>query len=74
MTQTERILYRLNAGPMCSLEPLDWSPRITRPAARVQDLRDRGTQVISEPCELHPRKTSAHVVYRIPDQSQETLF
>lgn len=74
MTQTERILHRLNSGPMCSLEPLDWTPRITRTAARVQDLKDQGTDVASAPCELHDYKTSAHVVYRIADPDQETLF
>jgi hypothetical protein len=73
MSQTERILARLNYGPLCSLEPLDWEPRITRTAARIQDLRDAGQEIASTPCK-HPNPTAAHVVYELADPDQGRLF
>jgi hypothetical protein len=72
--QTDRILDRLKMGRMCSLEPLDWTPRITRTAARIQDLKDRGTTIVSEPCLMHFEKTAPHVVYEIPNKYQGELF
>ena len=73
MTQTERILARLNAGPLCSLEPLDWFPRITRTAARIQDLKDRGTEIVSAPC-VHVPPTASHVRYELATADQMELF
>ena len=61
MTQCERILHRLNAGAMCSMEPLDWTPRIYRVAARVKDLRDRGHDIRTRVCAEHDG--AAHAVY-----------
>jgi hypothetical protein len=73
MSQTERILARLKYGSMCSLEPLDWEPRITRTAARIQDLKDQGNEITASPC-IHSVKTSAHVVYELADENQGRLF
>jgi hypothetical protein len=74
MTQTERILYRLNVGPMCSLEPLDWEPRITRTAARIQDLKDRGVNVMARECLIHDHPTAHHVIYELETIKQGSLF
>jgi hypothetical protein len=74
VSQTDRILDRLKMGRMCSLEPLDWTPRITRTAARIQDLKDRGTDIVSEPCLMHFDKTAAHVVYNLATSDQMELF
>ena len=73
MTQNERILARLKSGPLCSLEPLDWEPRITRTAARIQDLRDGGTDIVSAPC-VHLYKTASHVKYELSVADQGSLF
>lgn len=74
MTQTERILHRLNSGPMCSMEPLDWEPRIYRVAARIKDLRDRGHDITAAVCQEHFDPTSNHARYKLATQSQEELF
>lgn len=65
-TQADRVLARLTRGPMCSMEPLDWWPRITRTAARVGDLKRRGFTVMASPCDLH-RNADNHVAYRLMD-------
>lgn len=64
MTQKQRILYRLRRGVMCGMEPLDWSPRITRVAARVNDLRLDGHLIATEPCRVH-LEGAAHASYRL---------
>ena len=42
MTQNQRILARLTRGALCGMEPLRWSPPITRVGARIYDLRRDG--------------------------------
>lgn len=74
MTQTERILTRLNSGPMCSMEPLDWDPRIYRVAARIKDLRDTGQNITASVCQEHFDPVSNHARYKLTDQSQRSLF
>lgn len=64
MTQKQRILYRLRRGVMCGMEPLDWSPRITRVAARVNDLRLDGHLIATEHCKAH-QGTAHHAAYRL---------
>ena len=73
MTQKQRILdyMRLN-GKLCSLAPLDWSPRITRTAAQIHDLEADGHDIISSPCRLHP-DTASHVTYQLAEE-EGTLF
>ena len=71
MSQKERLLRRLNAGIMCAMEPLDWSPRIYRVAARIKDLRDDGYQIETGVCE-HSGQT--HAVYRLVTADQGALF
>lgn len=67
MTQTERILRRLNMGPMSSMEPLEWEPRIVRVAARIKDLRDQGYRI-------ETTQAKNHVVYTLQTQAQGELF
>ena len=74
MTQTERILTRLKAGPLCSMSPLDWEPRIYRVAARVKDLRDSGVEITAAVCQQHFDPTSNHAVYQLEIQDQGALF
>lgn len=70
MTQAERLLARLDDGPLCAMEPLDWSPRIYRVAARIKDLRNRGHVIITErKCSEHGG--AAHALYRL---EKERLF
>ena len=71
-TQNDRILSRLNLGAMCSQEPLEWSPRITRVAARVKDLRDRGYEIVSGYCGEH--EGAPHASYRLLTQTQMEMF
>lgn len=74
MTQTERILVRLNTGPMCSMEALRWEPPITRVAARILDLRDAGHEIESrQSCGLH-REPAHHACYRLLNGDQGELF
>lgn len=73
MTQNDRILNRLRMGALCSMEPLDWEPRIYRVAARIKDLRDGGHEIISDMCGEHGR-TENHAVYRLVGQDQGSLF
>lgn len=73
MSQNERILARLKMGQMCSLEPLEWTPRITRTAARVLDLKDTGHTIIAEDCRMHTGKTARHSVYRLVVEDQMRL-
>lgn len=72
-SQKDRILRRLNLGQLCSMEPLDWEPRIYRVAARVKDLRDDGHQIVSDLCGEHGC-TENHAVYRLVEQDQGALF
>lgn len=72
MTQNDRILARLNEGLMCSMEPIDWEPRITRVAARVNDLRDAGHEIESVEC--RHREGARHVAYLLNGAAQRSLF
>lgn len=73
MSQNERILARLKMGQMCSLEPLEWTPRITRTAARIWDLEADGHVVVSADCRMHTGKTARHSVYRLVVEDQMRL-
>ena len=72
MSQKNRILYRLNLGLMCSMEPLDWQPRIYRVAARVLDLRSEGYDIVTVECEHHGGPS--HAAYVLESASPRTLF
>lgn len=66
-TQVDRILARLEDGPLCSFEPLRWDPPISRTAARINDLRDDGWIIDTEPCRVHVhtgRAVQYTLVYR----------
>lgn len=72
MTQNERILARLNAGLLCSFEPLGWFPPIIRVAARVNDLKADGHTITTVPCQ-HGDGTR-HVAYILETAAQRSLF
>ena len=72
MSQKDRILSRLNLGLMCSMEPLDWQPRIYRVAARVLDLRPEGYDIVTVECEHHGG--ASHAAYVLESANQRTLF
>jgi hypothetical protein len=71
MSQNERLLTRLRIGPMCAMEPLDWTPRIYRTAARIKDLRDAGQPISTDVCGEHRNN---HAVYKLETQDQGELF
>ena len=71
MSQKDRILNRLNLGLMCSMEPLDWEPRIYRVAARVLDLRSEGYPITTVECE---HNGASHAAYVLESANQRTLF
>lgn len=74
MSQNDRLLRRLHQGTMCAMEPLEWSPRITRVAARVKDLRDAGHEIQTfTECYLHV-ESERHAQYKLLDQDQGSLF
>lgn len=70
-TQNDRILSRLNLGLMCSLEPLDWEPRITRVAARIKDLRGDGHEITTIECSHNGAR---HAAYVLELAKQRNLF
>lgn len=72
MTQTDRILNRLDAGLMCSWEPFKWEPPIIRVAARIQDLKDQGHEITSVPC--RHGDGARHVAYILETAAQRSLF
>ena len=65
-TQTERLLLALTErGELCAMEPLRWTPPITRVAARVYDLRSVGTRIDTQlTCPLHTER-AAHAYYKL---------
>lgn len=69
-SQKQRILDALHLEPRCSLEFLDWTPRITRGAARIQDLKDDGHTIMSDTCRLHDYETATHVKYTLATSDQ----
>ena len=73
-TQNDRVLDRLRAGALCSMEPLDWTPRIYRVAARVNDLRNAGHEILTRTQCYHHGEAQHHAVYELADQSQGELL
>lgn len=73
-SQTERVLDRLRAGSLCSMEPLDWTPRITRLGARIYDLKAEGHEIITRSKCYHHGEAQHHAVYELADQDQGALF
>lgn len=70
MTQKDRILnYMRMNGKLCSLQPLEWNPRITRTAARIHDLEAEGWEIESTPCRMHT-ETTHHVAYELRDEGR----
>lgn len=75
MTQNERILHRLKTGQLCAMEPLRWEPPITRVAARVNDLRNAGHDIMTaQPCHIGHREPGHHAAYTLADLDQGRLF
>lgn len=72
MAQTERILNRLDQGLMCSWEPFTYDPPIIRVAARINDLKHAGHEIVTVPCQ-HGSGTR-HVAYILETATQRSLF
>ena len=71
MNQTEKILSKLQMGPVCGTTFLQMF--IPRYAARIHELRRAGHQIQSERCQLHDHETH-QVVYRLDTESQLSLL
>lgn len=69
-TQHDRVMDALQQNPgLCSMEVIHWSPPITRLAARVWELKQKGIQIETiEPCPYHGRGDTRtdHAFYRLP--------
>lgn len=74
MTQTDRLLHALRYKPVCSMELLDWQPRITRGAARILELRAEGHDIATSICKLHDHPTARHARYDLVTADQGALF
>ena len=73
MSQKQRLLARLQSGRMCAMEPLEWSPRIYRVAARIMDLRHDGHTITTfQICTEHADPAS-HAMYEIVMPGQMEL-
>ena len=70
MNQKDRILAALQLEPRCATTFLDW--RIGRAAARINELRDEGHDIITRPCQLH-HHDNPQVVYELVDTNQLVL-
>ena len=70
MNQKTRILSALQLEPRCATVFLDW--RIGRAAARINELRDEGYDIITRPCQLH-HHDNPQVVYELADTNQLLL-
>ncbi len=68
-SQADRILANLRWQNLCSMEPLRWSPPITRVAARIHELRERGHLIETVNCPEH-RGESNHAYYRYKGATQ----
>jgi hypothetical protein len=73
MTQKDRILAALRLGKRCSMEFLDWEPRITRAAARVEELRRDGHEIATTTCRMHWEGVAAHAAYELETGDQMEL-
>lgn len=73
-TQTQRVLDRLRLGSLCSMEPLDWAPRITRLGARIYDLKAEGYEIETRSKCYHHTEAQHHALYELIDQDQGALF
>jgi hypothetical protein len=64
-TQGERVYTALHNGGVCAAEVLGWSPPITRLAARIWELKQKGIAIESQqPCPEHGG--ADHAYYRLP--------
>ena len=65
-TQRDRILRRLQRGPVCGIELLDM--HIPRYAARILELRQQGHMIDTQRCTQHEWHKSHQIEYfLIPD-------
>lgn len=74
-SQKHRILRALNLdGGLCAMDPLRWTPSIYRVAARINDLREEGYEIITrQPCHRH-REPQHHAMYVLVTADQRSLF
>ena len=73
MTQVERVLQLLQAGPVCSFA-FYYPPGIThRLGARIYDLRRQGYQISTAPCNLGHNHDAPAVMYQLEGQTSLAL-
>ncbi len=71
VSQKDRILQALQLEPRCATTFLDW--RIGRAAARVNELRQEGHDIITRPCQFH-HHDNPQVVYELVESAQLLLM
>lgn len=65
MTQKQRVLELLRAGPLCSFA-FFYTPGLThRLGARIYDLRRDGHSIVTRPCDLGHNHEAPAVVYEL---------
>ena len=73
MSQRDRVLQALKAGPVCGTEFLRM--HIPRYAARVLELRQQGHEIMTVPCnDVYHDHQSAQVRYVLVEMDQQRLF
>lgn len=73
MKQTDRILGALKLEKRCGTDFLRFEPPIARYSARIQELRDAGHEIVTQPCKLHRHETTQYT-YELVDKDQGRLF
>ena len=73
MTQRERVLLMLKAGPVCGTDFL--SAYIPRYSARILELRQQGFLIVNRPCRMeHHGHRSGQTVFELEELDQQRLF
>lgn len=63
-TQADRVMTGLRAGGLCTVETLGWEPPITRLAARIYELKQKGILIdTTHTCPEHGG--AEHAYYRL---------
>lgn len=74
-TQRDRVLSALENGPVCAMVWVRTQPPILRYAARINELRDEGMKIATEPCDRPGHVHDARIVqYRLLHPGQLELL
>lgn len=71
MSQRDRVLLMLKAGPVCGTDFL--RAYIPRYSARILELRQQGHVIIDRPCRFHDHE-SRQTIYELAMSDQLRLF